>query len=428
MADSLYWVWLAESIGAGSKAYGPLLERFGSAYEIYRADEEELYKIPDVSERELVRLCDKNLDAAQKIVDYCTRSGVGILTYDGEKFPKRLKTIRNSPVVIYYKGRLPDFDRRLCIAVVGTRKTTEYGEQTAYKMGYELAYAGAVVVSGMALGADGIAACGALEAHGVTCAVLGCGIDVVYPRDHKRLMDRIIEHGAVMTEFSPGTPPAGYHFPIRNRIISGLCQGTLVIEADVKSGALITANEALYQGRDVYALPGNINGVNSEGTNKLIKEGAKIVTRADDIIAEYEFLYSDSISYERLKHAKESSFFDRGTLERYGVRSRYPTPEKKENTLPPERKEEKHTATETGPEKKPKKRFGGVLKKKNEPDTSMLDDVCRAVYEIMPDGASVSADVLAGSGVPAKDIMSALTILEINGFICALPGGLYVKI
>ena len=189
MADSLYWVWLADNLGAGSNAYGPLLERFGSAYDIYRADEEELYRIPGISERDQVKLCDKDLDAAQKTVDYCTRCGVGILTYDSDRFPARLKTIRNSPVVLYYKGALPDFDRRLCLAVVGTRKTTPYGEEEAYRMGYELAAAGAVVVSGMALGADGIAACGALEAGGTTCAILGCGIDVVYPREHKKLMD-----------------------------------------------------------------------------------------------------------------------------------------------------------------------------------------------------------------------------------------------
>lgn len=426
MADSLYWVWLAESLGAGSKAYGPLLERFGSAYDIYRADEEELYKIPDTGERDIIKLCDKNLDPAQKIVDYCTRRGIGILTYDSERFPKRLKTIRNSPAVLYYKGVLPDFDRRLCLAVVGTRKTTAYGEEEAYKMGYELASAGAVVVSGMALGADGIAACGALEAGGSTCAILGCGIDVVYPREHKRLMDAITGHGAVITEFSPGTLPNGFHFPIRNRIISGLCQGTLVIEADVKSGALITANEALYQGRDVYALPGNIDGVNSAGTNKLLKEGAKIVTRSDDIISEYEFLYSDSISYERLDRAKERSFFDRETIDRYGVCSRHTAVPKKEGPnkeILKEKKEQKPPA----PEKKERKLFGGIFKKKNEPDTSVLDETAKKVYGMIPEDAAVSADELSGLGIPAKDILSALTMLEINGFICALPGGRYVK-
>ncbi len=422
MADSLYWVWLAENIGAGSKAYGPLLERFGSAYEIYRADEEELYKIPDVDEGVYERLCDKDLGTAHKIINYCTRNGVGILTYDSEKFPERLKTIRNSPVVLYYKGRLPDFDRRLCIAVVGTRKMTDYGEQASYRMSYELASAGTVIVSGMALGVDGIASCAAIEAGGVTCAVLGSGIDVVYPREHKKLMDKILEKGAVITEYAPGTPPIGYHFPTRNRIISGLCQGTLVVEADAKSGALITANEALYQGRDVYALPGNIDGVNSAGTNKLLKEGAKIVTNAEDIIADHEFLYSDSISYERLKNSRDNSYYDRDAVERLNVCSR-PSSKVARSDL----RNEIAAKQEKAVPKKEKGLFGGILKSKKEADTSLLDDISKRVYELIPDDGSVSADTISRSGIPVSDIMTALTLLEINGFINALPGGLYVK-
>ena len=424
MADTLYWVWLAESIGAGSRAYAPLLERFGSPYEIYRADEEELYRIPDVSEGELASLCDKDLVRSHKIVDYCTKNGVGILTYDNEKFPERLKKLRNSPIVLYYKGRLPDIDRRLLIAVVGTRKTTEYGEQTAYKMGYELSASGAVVVSGMALGIDGIAACGALEAGGVTLAVLGCGIDVVYPKEHKALMEAILRRGAVLTEFAPGTPPIGYHFPIRNRIISGLCQGTLVVEADAKSGALITANEALYQGRDVYALPGNIDGINSAGTNKLLKEGAKIVTKVDDIIDDHEFLYSDSISYERLKRAKDESFYSREVIEKYGVSSRRTSfaKKKKADDSAPDTKEQKKPV-----EKKEKKLFGGMLKKKKEADISLLDDIEKRVLEMLPDAGSASVDSLSRADLPASEVMGTLTMLEIKGFVECLPGGLYAK-
>ncbi len=422
MADSLYWIWLAESIGAGSRAYGPLLERFGSPYEIYRADVEELYRIPETSERELACLCDKDLGRAHKIVDYCTRNGVGILTYDNERFPERLKKLRNSPIVLYYKGKLPDIDRRLCVAVVGTRKTTEYGEMSAYKMGYELAAAGAVVVSGMALGIDGIAACGALEAGGTSVAVLGCGIDIVYPKEHKTLMDNILKRGAVITEFAPGTPPMGYHFPIRNRIISGLCVGTLVIEADAKSGALITANEALYQGRDVYALPGNVDGVNSVGTNKLLKEGAKIVTRADDIIEDHEFLYSGSISYERLKSAKDTSFYDHEAIKRLGVSSRNGAQKKKKPSVPTEEKIKKGLV-----EKKKTDLFTKKPKKKKEADISLLDDIEQKVYGMMPDDVPVSADTLAARGLPASDAMSTLTMLEIKGFAESLPGGYYVK-
>ena len=424
MADNLYWVWLAESVGAGSKAYAPLIERFGTPYDIYRADEEDFYKIPGVDERIVERLCNKNLEAAGKIIDYCTKNGIGILTYDSERFPQRLREIRNSPVLLYYCGNLPDFDRRLCIAVVGTRKMTEYGEQSAYKVSYELASAGAVVLSGMALGVDGIASCAALEAGGVTCAVLGSGIDVVYPREHKRLMDNIIKHGAVLSEFSPGTPPERYNFPMRNRIISGLCQATLVVEADAKSGALITANEALYQGRDLYALPGNIDGVNSTGTNKLLKEGAKIVTSAEDIIGDHEFLYSDSISYERLHNARDHSSYDAHAVERMGVCARHSIGARKKNTENDDR-----AAPVLKPDKKEKtkKKNTGILKSKKEADLSMLGELERKIFEIMPDDVAISADLLTRGGLTVSDVMTSLTLLEINGFISALPGGLYIK-
>ena len=425
MADNLYWVWLAESIGAASKAYAPLLERFGTPYDIYRADEEDFYKIPGVDERVIERLCDKNLDAPGKIIDYCTKNGIGILTYDNERFPQRLREIRNSPVLLYYRGKLPDFDRRLCIAVVGTRKMTEYGEQSAYKISYELASAGAVVVSGMALGVDGIASCAAVEAGGVSCAVLGCGIDVVYPPEHKRLMDNILKHGAVLTEFSPGTPPERYHFPMRNRIISGLCQGTLVVEADAKSGALITANEALYQGRDLYALPGNIDGVNSTGTNKLLKEGAKIVTSAEDIIGDHEFLYSDSISYERLHGARDYSAYDAHAVERMGVSSRRSIIIRKNKNADEDDLEA--PILKNGKKEKIKKKNTGILKSKKEADLSMLGELERKIFEVMPDDVAISVDLLTRSGLTVSDVMTSLTLLEINGFISALPGGLYIK-
>ena len=176
---------------------------------------------------------------------------------------------------------------------------TEYGKRSAYTITYDLAKCGAVIISGMALGIDGICHRAAIDAGGQTVAVLGCGIDRIYPAEHESLYNEITENGAVITEFKPGTPPAGYNFPLRNRILSGLSQGTFVIEADKRSGAMITARSAIFQCLYIFALPGKVGEMNSSGTNSLIQKGAKMVTTALDILDEYAGLYTASIRIEK---------------------------------------------------------------------------------------------------------------------------------
>ena len=235
---------------------------------------------------------------AIEVLEYCEEHEIDVIPYVHPKYPKRLKNIFNPPFMLFVKGELPDFDNTLCISIVGTRHASDYGYKAANFFAYQLAKAGAVVVSGGALGIDSEAHAAALEAGGKTVAVIGCGIGYNYPVKNRELRNEIVNSGAIISEYVPTERPLGYHFPIRNRIISALSKGTLVVEAGVNSGALITADLALEQGNDVFAIPGSILELSFEGTNKLIKDGAKPVFSALDILEEYTRQFGDTLNLE----------------------------------------------------------------------------------------------------------------------------------
>lgn len=207
------------------------------------------------------------------------------MTSGDETYPSRLKNIYDPPPVLYVRGQLRKEDE-VAVAIVGSRKTSSYGRAMTERVSQELATRGVTIVSGMARGIDSVAHQGAISAGGRTIAVLGCGVDVVYPPENRNLFQDIIDHGAILSEFPMGSPPEGSHFPKRNRVISGLSVGVVVVEAGQRSGSLITANYALEQGRDVFAVPGNIGMASSRGTNQLIKQGAKLVESSQDILIE----------------------------------------------------------------------------------------------------------------------------------------------
>ena len=244
MDSNLYWIWLSEALGPASDCFLDLLQQFKTAEGIYRAERDELEDITKLRPSVITSLLDKNLAQAQRILDRCESRGIGILPFSDALFPDRLRRIHRPPVLLYYRGFLPDFPNRLAIAVVGTRGMTEEGRKNGYRIAYELAIAGAVVVSGMAIGIDGIAHVGALDAGGTTVAVLGSAIDYPYPLEHRPIYEKLIRQGGVISEYPPGMRTQRWHFPQRNRIIAGLCQGTLIVEAGENSGALITAKDA----------------------------------------------------------------------------------------------------------------------------------------------------------------------------------------
>lgn len=227
----------------------------------------------------------KNLDMYMKLLEYLDKEEINIIIYKDDKYPKELINIPDPPFVLFVKGNLIDFENS--IAIVGARRASDYGRAIAYKFAYELSKMNIPVVSGMAKGIDSNSHTGALDAGGFTCAVMGSGFKNIYPAENMNLFNRICKSGCVITEFFPDTRPFPANFPRRNRIISGLAKATLIIEAGERSGSLITASCALNQGKDVFAVPGNIFSPYSKGTNKLIGEGAKLITSVEDVLEEY---------------------------------------------------------------------------------------------------------------------------------------------
>lgn len=285
--STLYWVWLTIKQVMSPTKITCLRERFETIKDIY--NEYEYNGIENIGTKEIKELRNKDLTEAKRVIEQTKRVGAKILTYEDINFPDMLRNIIDPPYVLYIKGELMSWDRLLTIGVVGTRKCSPYGRLVTSRLSRDMTRLGITVVSGMARGLDAEAAWAALKAGGKTIAVLGSGIDVIYPRENEKLFYEICEHGAVITEYPPGSGPLPNHFPERNRIIAGLSKGVLVTEAPAKSGALITANYALNSGRDVFAVPGNIFDAQYAGSNSLIQHCAKLVMSAHDVIEEYPY-------------------------------------------------------------------------------------------------------------------------------------------
>ncbi|MBC7327012.1 DNA-protecting protein DprA [bacterium] len=262
-----------------------LLQAFNSPQEIFQATREALLEVQGITEQNVEKIFALAREGGDKEKMIMEKVGAKIITILDPKYPPNLKEIYDPPIVLYVRGEIKEEDK-FAVAIVGTRRPTQYGRSVAYKLASELVQRGFTVVSGLARGIDASAHRGALEGGGRTIAVLGCGIDIAYPMENKELMDEIARKGAIVSEFAPGTPPQPWHFPVRNRIISGLSLGTVMVQAPEGSGALITADLALEQGREVFAVPGNIEDPRSKGPHQLIKEGAKLVEFVEDIITE----------------------------------------------------------------------------------------------------------------------------------------------
>jgi len=269
-----------------------LLEVLGSAEAILNAPADRLARVDGIgpATAEEIRSWDKNWSLEKELAGI-QDLGLSLVDCEDEKYPQALREIYDPPLILYYKGDL-EAARRKSIAVVGSRHTSHYGTEMAKKLSYQLAYAGMTVTSGLARGIDSAAHLGALAAKGRTVAVQGCSFDQIYPRENQPLADRIVEgNGLLLSEFPLGTPPDKQTFPMRNRIVSGLSQGLLVIEAGKESGALITARMASEQGRQVFAMQGRIDQPYAKGCHQLIKDGAKLVEGVEDILGEFEFLF-----------------------------------------------------------------------------------------------------------------------------------------
>ncbi len=286
MHELYYWIAMRLVPGLGTVTCKNLLEQFGSADRIFAASGKALAEIEGVGPQTARAITEfRHSDAIDREIERIEAAGMTVVTYASPLYPQSLKRIYDPPLFLYCKGSLSPADAG-SLAVVGSRSASEYGRRVAGDMCREIALAGFTVVSGMARGIDSIAHGAALAAKGRTIAVLGCGVDIVYPPENKKLYERIAESGAVLSEYSMGVEPSAHNFPARNRIISGLAHGVLVVEAGMKSGSLITARTALEQGREVFAVPGSIYSFKTKGAHSLIKSGAKLVEGARDIFEE----------------------------------------------------------------------------------------------------------------------------------------------
>lgn len=331
--NAKYAIWLNQLVGFGNQRIKQLLTSYGSARAVFDLKSEEIDKIPYLSEKQKVVLKTKNLDYANGVIEECIRQRISVYCYGEEGYPDCLSVIYAPPLVLYEKGKHFDFDKIPAFAIVGTRDMTEYGRRTAFDFGKSLAQSGLLVVSGMADGCDAQAHLGALKAGKPTVAVLGTGVDVVYPKCNQELYEYILDYGCVLSEYPPGTKATHYSFPQRNRIISAITMGTLVVEGNLGSGSLITADHANNQGKDVFVVPNNIYLESSRGTNQLLKEFALMATCPSDIVERYvdrfpEYLYQEvkkhTVPHEQyLRFLKDLSDEEKAVLEHLSDKPRY---------------------------------------------------------------------------------------------------------
>ena len=392
-----YWVWLAELPGLKGPERLALLRHFGSPEDIFFADREELLLAEGVSPAQAELALNHDLSAADRILADCQRLGQRIMTIQDAEYPQRLRNIFDPPLALYVRGRMPAIDEEAAVAVVGTRSCTPYGIASAERISQELAASGAVVVTGLAKGVDSAAARGALRAGGVVVGVTGNGLDVYYPWESKDLYEDVAAAGALISEYPPGSEPEKHRFPARNRIMSGLSAAALVVEAPERSGALITARLALDQGREVYAVPGPIGAPASVGCNRLIRDGAGLAAEGWDILRDFQERFP-----EKLHPAGELPVW---------------TP------LPTRRRAEPRRRPESAPE--PKEEPSPALRAVS--PEGLTDDQIALLRALGPEEPIQVDDLIERTGVPARRVSSALTMLEIDGCVAQHDGKRYTR-
>jgi len=395
----IHWIWFAELTGITPLQKRRLLEHFQDPEELYGCSEAAL-AAKGLSEKIQKALQNRDLQKAQQILRACNKKNIGILPLADIAYPGRLRNTADAPVVLYYKGILPRWDEVPAIGVVGTRKATTYGLQTAYLLSSQIARCGGLVISGGAAGVDTEAMKGAYDAGFPVVGVLGCGVDIAYPRSNRKFFSDLAENGCLISEYAPGTTPEPWYFPARNRIISGISNGVLVVEAPEKSGALITARAALEQGRDVFVVPGNINTPSHAGSNALLQDGAIPVLSGWDVVREYETLYPDKVKRQEEKRQQPP----------LKVAQTPVIPENKPDICENGQKKpidnlEKSTYIELG---------------KKQP---ALNETEQAVLALLTRQPQESADLIAKLDMPSGKVLSAITMLTVKGLAYKHPGG-----
>ncbi len=395
--NAIYWLWLQRALGEGVR-FKEILEDFKSIREFYNANILDWKMSTALVPKQINKLEEVSLDDVQNIMYTCEQNGWQIIDYDDEKYPKRLKEISNPPAVLFADGELPDMDQSVVISIVGTRKASEYAVKVTELLSRGVSESGAVVVSGGALGVDSAAHRGAIMCGGKTIAVLGCGFGTNYLMGNKSLRNSIKQNGALLTEFPPFTQASKYTFPLRNRIISGLSLGLLVVEAGVKSGSLITARFAAEQNRDIYAVPCSILSPEFAGTNRLIEDGAIVVTKPADLLCPYAERFHIDLSkvksVDRLmnENADTSANFEENKADKLSF-------ENLEN--------------------------GRIEREMREKAALSLSGNNKIVYEALTESLQHIDVITEKCNLPVSSVMGALTALEIADLAVSASGKRY---
>ena len=404
----LHWIWLATRPNLSDRLKLALLQHFHDPEDIFYAEASAFSCIEGLTEDAAQSLKDKNVKQAHAIMRDCTAKNIRICTFHDAAYPGRLKNISDPPIVLYYKGFLPDMDNAPVIAAVGTRSATAYGMNVARRMGSQIAKCGGILVSGMASGNDAAAMAGALSAGGQVVGVLGCGADIVYPLSNRSLYADAERYGCLISEFPPGTAPMKWNFPKRNRIMSGLSNGVLVVEAPYKSGALITARQAAEQGRDVFVVPGNVDVPSCAGSNALLRDGAIAVTNGWDVVGEYQSLYPDTVRrYDRPIEDLPTGEKSEEPMAKVAQKPRSPAKKKTSD-----KKTEKITIDNPGP---------APYIDIQDPLKDLTGDQL-IIAQAIGSGEILVDELISKLELPAGKILSTLTMLEIKGVVRRLPG------
>lgn len=393
MNDKIYWIWLQQSLGINPTVRtDEIVSYFGSAKSLYFAGEMEWRLSGNFTPKQIAKLCNQDLSKAENILTVCAKNNWQVVTPGDGNYPSMLFKLPNFPLVLYVNGDLDCLKNKITIALVGTREPTVNSSCAARSLAASLTRSGAVVISGGALGIDSASHQGALDANGRTVAVLGCGLDCNYPVANQAMRKQISQNGAVVTEYPPGTMALARNFPIRNRIISGLSYGTLVIEAGERSGSLITANYALEQGRDVFAVPGDILFSGFTGTNKLIRDGAKPVFNALDVLEDYAIRYPDLIKTEQIETTLTLQEQQSRPVEKTQVKVAEKTVEK------------------------------SIVRK---PEPSGLSEDARKIYRAFDRSEMQKEELIMKTGLGVSAFACAMTELELYGVVELLAGKNY---
>lgn len=451
-SNASFWIWITLTLGYNTPKAKRICELYNDVSEFYNGGEAQWRLCGIFTQNDINKLKSVKISAVAPILERCKKLGYSVIAIDDENYPKCLYNISSPPAVLYVEGTLPNMDNRLSIAIVGTRSATKYGLDNSYKIAYALSKYGVTTVSGGALGVDCASHRGSLAADGVTICVRGCGINCKYLHENFQMRKAITKRGAVISEYPPDEQPRNYYFPARNRIISALSDGVLIIESGVKSGSLITANYALEQGKEIFALLGN-NSPQNEGSNNRIKEGTAVpITDFMDILNAFDSVYAtngevdiDSISLEDIevipvKKPKNTAF-----IKTYSTSNKVKATEQKAknkevnktkklnnigNRRNFDRLEYNKTESNQAKSNKAETNRSGFIPAdseiKNHKQDLNLTATAQKIYSYIGNEPVHIDKISADLGMPVFKVLSSLSLLEMQGLITALQGRRYI--